>query len=85
MRRKTMLKIKQVFAAALCLVMFVSATTVASAAGVPGKGVYPENNDLPEFYGVPDLMTFNDGSLVTTQEDWLRRRPELLDAIQYYE
>ena len=76
---------RQILALVLSLVMFISVGPVANAAGVPGKGVYPDNNALPEFYGVPDLMTFNDGSRVLTESDWILRRAEVFDAVQYYE
>lgn len=39
---------------------------------------------LPEQGGIPDLMTFLDGSKVETAEDWEERREEILDLYSYY-
>lgn len=56
----------------------------------PPRGYFPQNiTELPESPGLPDLFEFLDphagtNGRVETKEDWLERREELRDEIQYY-
>ncbi len=49
------------------------------------KGKYPDPYDLPEEIHLPDPFTFMNGESVATQSDWVKRREEILDLVQYYE
>jgi hypothetical protein len=55
--------------------------------GVAGRAVaeLPEVEDLPVVEGLPDPFMMNDGSRVTTREDWGKRRAEIAEMIQFYE
>ncbi len=69
--------------------------TVASAAGpdpreipVPpiktAMGALPGVNELSAHKELPDLMVFNDGTRVTTLDQWKRRREEMKRLLEYY-
>ena len=40
--------------------------------------------DLPDRPEMPDVMTMNDGTKVTTPEQWAKRRVEMRDILEYY-
>ena len=46
---------------------------------------WPVVDSLPAVEGLPDLLRFEDGKRVTSRNDWLRRRAEILQLVQYYE
>ena len=47
-------------------------------------GVMPGVNDLPVRPEMPDVMVMNDGTKVTTPEQWSRRREEMKRTLEYY-
>jgi hypothetical protein len=71
------------------------AQTVASQAGpdpreipVPpiktSMGALPGVNDLPVHKEMPDVLVFNNGTRVTTVDQWRRRREEMKHTLEYY-
>ena len=44
----------------------------------------PGVNELPVRRELPDVLTMNDGTKVTTPEQWLRRREEIKRTLAYY-
>ena len=47
-------------------------------------GTLPGVNDLPVHKEMPDVMVLNDGTRVTTVEQWKRRREEMKRILEYY-
>jgi hypothetical protein len=47
-------------------------------------GVMPGPNQLPERKEMPDVLTMNDGTKVTTPEQWAKRREEMRKILEYY-
>ena len=47
-------------------------------------GTLPGVNDLPVRTELPDVMTMNDGTKVTTKEQWAQRREEMKKILEYY-
>ncbi len=47
-------------------------------------GVLPGVNDLPVHTELPDVMTMNDGTKVTTTRQWKKRRAEMKKILAYY-
>jgi len=48
-------------------------------------GTFPDVNDLPVRKEMPDVMTMNDGTKVTTVERWRQRREEMKQILEYYD
>ena len=48
-------------------------------------GTFPDVNDLPVRKEMPEVMTMNDGTKVTTVEQWRQRREEMKQILEYYE
>jgi len=48
-------------------------------------GTFPDVNDLPVRKEMPEVMTMNDGTKVTTVEQWRQRREEMKQFLEYYE
>ncbi len=46
---------------------------------------FPDPKDLPIQTNLPDVMTLDDGSRVTTPEQWNARRSEMKAILEYYE
>jgi hypothetical protein len=46
---------------------------------------FPDVNDLPVQTNLPDVMVMQDGSRVTTPEQWQKRREEIKAVLEYYE
>ncbi|MGB7749026.1 MAG: hypothetical protein WBN75_17245, partial [Verrucomicrobiia bacterium] len=46
---------------------------------------FPEVKDLPVSKEMPDVMTMNDGTKVTTVAQWRARREEMKQILEYYE
>src|SRR4051812_34905053 len=46
---------------------------------------FPPADQLPPIKEFPDLLTFRDGTKVSSPQDWPRRRGELLAMIEHYE
>jgi hypothetical protein len=46
---------------------------------------HPGVDELPFVYELPNLFKFNDGTPLTTLEQWEARREEIKDYLQYYE
>jgi hypothetical protein len=49
-----------------------------------GLGSMPGVNELPVRNDLPDPMVMNDGTRVTTPEQWAKRRTEMRRVLQYY-
>jgi rhamnogalacturonan endolyase len=47
-------------------------------------GKLPGPSELPTCAEMPDVLTMNDGTKVTTQEQWKRRREEMKRTLAYY-
>lgn len=47
-------------------------------------GSLPGVSDLPVRKEMPDVMIMNDGTRVTTQEQWKKRREEIRQTLEYY-
>src|SRR5687768_17450646 len=65
------------------LLMIVSGCTSATECTMTRKCLPADQ--LPPIAELPDLFTFQDGTPVTSGDDWPRRRTELLALIQHYE
>lgn len=67
-------------------VLMVMLTFIAHAQEVSSRPPFDQRtvSSLPSIKGLPDLMSFADGSKVKTKADWKRRRQELIDQIEYY-
>jgi hypothetical protein len=48
-------------------------------------GTFPAVNDLPVRKEMPEVMTMNDGTRVTTVEQWRQRREEMKRILEFYE
>ena len=48
-------------------------------------GTFPDVNDLPVRKEMPEVMTMNDGTRVTTVKQWHQRREEMKQILEYYE
>ena len=71
---------KRFVAIALTLLpILASGQQPTSAAEPPGV------DKLPSVYELPNLFRFNDGTPLTTLEQWQARRAEIKDYLQYYE
>ena len=57
----------------------VVAVCQSRAAPMPGVA------DLPVHKEMPDVMTMNDGTRVTTHAQWNQRREEMKGILEYYE
>lgn len=73
----------------LLLIVFLFSSAHADEAklrwgAVHVENPYPSPLSLKPDYALPDLMTFQDGTPVTTQEDWARRREEIKGLYEYY-
>ncbi len=75
----------------LALVMMLALVSAAFAESAPIKWgqtnaviPYTPPQKLVPIEGMPDLMTFLDGSPVETAEDWQRRRAEIKGLYEYY-
>ena len=53
-------------------------TIATSLAALPGVKELPEHKELP------DVMVMNDGTRVTTKEQWGKRREEMTRTLEYY-
>ncbi len=47
-------------------------------------GTLPGVNELPVRAGLPDVMTMNDGTKITTVAQWHKRREEMKKILEYY-
>lgn len=47
-------------------------------------GTMPGVKELPERKELPDVLTMNDGTKVTTPEPWAKRREEMKKILEYY-
>ena len=47
-------------------------------------GIMPGVNELPVRVEMPDVMTMNDGTHVTTMDQWKQRREEMTRTLEYY-
>ncbi len=59
-------------------------TTVVPATRA-APGIFPDVKDLPVRQEMPDAMTMNDGTKVTTVAQWRARREEMKTILEHYE
>lgn len=69
------------FSRAFFLILIVMVIASAQGAFPP----FPAVADLPVQTNMPDVMTMNDGTRVTTPEQWRKRREEMKAILEYYE
>jgi hypothetical protein len=67
----------------ICLLIFLAVAFAFPVLAIPAT--FPDVNDLPVQTNLPDVMTMNDGSRVTTPEQWNARRKEMKAILEYYE
>jgi hypothetical protein len=70
---------------AVVLSVLVLACSLPSAAAVNSAASHPGVDELPWVYELPNLFRFNDGTPLTTLDQWQARREEIKDYLQYYE
>jgi hypothetical protein len=68
----------------LCLAAGAVLAAVMPLAGAAADPL-PEVRDLPDRPGLPDVMTMNDGTRVTTAAQWRTRREEMKRILEHYE
>jgi len=73
-----------VLSTALFFLMLTS-LSCSSSGGKPRAIKLPGVDELPAVQELPNPFRMNDGSPVTSRNDWAARRQELADAILYYE
>ena len=56
-----------------------------ASSGKVAMETFPEVNDLPVRKEMPDVMTMNDGTKVTTVAQWRARREEMKAILEHYE
>ena len=91
--------IRVVIGVALTALGALSVPAIAQNAGVPTRpdpreipvppiatslGTMPGVNDLPLRKEMPDVLVMNDGTRVTTREQWSKRREEMKRILEYY-
>ncbi len=70
--------LRRVLACALILALACAGLPFSGGADMPDPALLTETD------GIPDLMTFADGTPVASAEDWPRRREELLALYSHY-
>lgn len=66
---------------ALFLLLFI----ITGIAPVRGAVSFPDVKDLPVQTNLPNVMVMDDGTPVTTREQWQQRREEVKAILEYYE
>jgi len=88
-RQTRLFNISTVFVATISFGLWASAASAQSSNSVPptraAMGTFPDVNDLPVRKEMPEVMTMNDGTKVTTVEQWRQRREEMKQILEYYE
>src|SRR5208283_2877555 len=88
-RQTRLFNISIVFVATISFGLWASAASAQSSNSVPptraAMGTFPDVNDLPVRKEMPEVMTMNDGTKVTTVEQWRQRREEMKQILEYYE
>ena len=51
----------------------------------PLHAAFPDANDLPIQTNLPDVLTMNDGTKITTPQQWPARRDEMKAILEHYE
>jgi hypothetical protein len=78
-----------VLVATISIGLWADAAQAQSSNSIPpnkaAMGTFPDVNDLPVRKEMPDVMTMNDGTKVTTVERWRQRREEMKQILEYYE
>src|SRR5688572_18302237 len=64
-------------------VLVLAMTLLVAASSGAGERKHPD--DLVSNKQLPDVFTSADGSKVAAQDDWARRRTEVLELVQAYE
>ena len=68
------------------IVLFIVITaTVAPSSTKVSAATFHEVKDLPIRTEMPDVMTMNDGTKVTTPAQWSKRREEMKAVLEHYE
>jgi polygalacturonase len=71
----------------LDIVLIAAVTTILFSTGSHQitAATLPEVKDLPVRKEMPEVLTMNDGTRVTTPEQWQRRREEMKEILEFYE
>jgi hypothetical protein len=69
----------------IVLTVLMLVGSLPSAAAVNSAASHPGVDELPWVYELPNLFRFNDGTPLTTLDQWQARREEIKDYLQYYE
>jgi hypothetical protein len=77
--------VKAKLAIALSVLMLFSSPFSAGAAAAAPSPSHPGVDELPSVFELPNLFKFNDGTPLTTLDQWQARREEIKDSLQYYE
>ncbi len=64
---------------------FLCGLVLISFAASLAHGAMPEVKDLPSQKEMPDVMVMEDGTRVTTPEQWKQRREEMKEILEFYE
>jgi len=67
------------------IVLFSAAALVAVPPALPAAQTFPDVDALPVQMQMPDVMTMDDGTRVTTLKQWKKRRDEMKAILEYYE
>jgi len=70
---------------AIVLSVLMLVSSLPADAAVPLAVSHPGVDELPWIYELPNLFQFNDGTPLTTLDQWEARREEIKDYLQYYE
>ena len=88
-RQTKLVNILAVLVATFSIGLWPGATIAQPSGTVPpntnAPGTFPDVNDLPVRKEMPEVMTMNDGTKVTTVEQWRQRREEMKQILEYYE
>ena len=88
-RQTRLFDVLTVLVATIFIGLWADAAQAQSSNSIPqnkaATETFPDVNDLPVRKEMPDVMTMNDGTKVTTVEQWRQRREEMKPILEYYE
>ena len=88
-RQTRLFNVLTVLVATISIGLWADAAQAQSSNSIPqnkaARGTFPDVNDLPVRKEMPEVMTMNDGTRVTTIEQWRQRREEMKQILEYYE
>jgi hypothetical protein len=88
-RQTRLFNVLTVLVATISIGLWADAAQAQSSNSIPqnkaAMGTFPDVNDLPVRKEMPEVMTMNDGTKVTTVGQWRQRREEMKQILEYYE